>query len=54
MARACLRDGLDESRYLDPLDEIAAGGPTQAESWLGQYHGAWNNDVRRIFTMAAI
>ncbi len=54
VARACLRDGSDESRYLDPLDEIAAGGPTQAESWLDLYHGAWNNDARRIFTVAAV
>ena len=53
-ARACLRGGLDETGYLDPLDEIAAGGPTQAEAWLGLYHGAWNNDVRPIFPAAAI
>ncbi len=44
----------DESVYLDPLDMIAAGGPTQAEAWLQLYHGAWGGDVRPIFEMAAI
>ncbi|MBB2200344.1 glutamate--cysteine ligase [Gluconacetobacter tumulisoli] len=44
----------DESRFLEPLHEIAAGGPTQAERWLALYHGAWNGDVNRIFAEAAI
>ncbi len=51
-----LRDavGADESAYLDPLAEIAAGGPTQAEHWLARYHGAWQGDVRHILAEAAI
>ncbi|MBV1833786.1 glutamate--cysteine ligase [Novacetimonas pomaceti] len=54
-ARAC-RDatGADETRYLAPLQEIVAGGPTQAEAWLAAYHGRWNGDVTRIFDEAAI
>ncbi len=46
-------EGLDESTYLAPLQEIAAGGPTQAEYWLGRYEGAWRGDIRRIFAEAA-
>ncbi|MBV8577906.1 MAG: hypothetical protein JOZ58_23095 [Acetobacteraceae bacterium] len=41
--------GRDERVYLEPLEEIVAGGPTQAEAWLGRYHGSWRGDVRRIF-----
>jgi glutamate--cysteine ligase len=41
-ARARLEGGRDESIYLDPLYEIAAGGPTQAEIWLAKYYGIWN------------
>jgi glutamate--cysteine ligase len=46
--------GLDESVYLNPLEAIAAGEPTQAEHWLARYHQAWQGDVRRIFAEAAI
>ncbi|HVY17287.1 MAG TPA: glutamate--cysteine ligase [Rhodopila sp.] len=46
--------GEDETIYLDPLREIAAGGPTQAEYWLGRLQKAWGGDVRRIFHEAAI
>src|SRR6185437_5782251 len=42
-------DGRDESMYLAPLVEIAAGGPTQAEYWLDRFHQAWRGDVRQIF-----
>ena len=53
-ARAMLHaDGGDERRYLAPLQEIAAGGPTQAEHWLSRYHGAWAGDVSRVFNEAA-
>jgi len=62
---AIARDGLNargrlnaagetEARYLDPLAEIAAGAPTQAEFWLDRYHDAWGGDVTRIFAEAAI
>jgi glutamate--cysteine ligase len=46
-------EGLDESIYLAPLQEIAAGGPTQAEYWLGRYEADWHGDIRRIFAEAA-
>jgi glutamate--cysteine ligase len=46
-------DGSDERIYLAPLQAIAAGGPTQAEYWLRQYHGKWQGDVSRIFGEAA-
>lgn len=47
-------DGTDESVHLAPLEEIAAGGMTQAEHWLARYHGAWGGDAGRIFAEAAI
>jgi glutamate--cysteine ligase len=46
--------GVDESLYLEPLDAIADGGPTQAQYWLERYHGSWNGDVTRIFSEATI
>jgi len=46
--------GLDEARLLAPLEEIVAGGPTQAQAWLALYHGAWGGDVTRIFEAAAV
>jgi glutamate--cysteine ligase len=46
--------GEDERIYLEPLREIAAGGPTQAEHWLARWDGAWGGDTRRIFAEAAI
>lgn len=52
-ARARLnQQGEDERIYLAPLEEIAAGGPTQAEHWLARYHGDWQADVTRIFDEA--
>jgi glutamate--cysteine ligase len=50
----CDEQGRDERVYLDPLADIAAGAPTQAERWLALYHGAWNGDVTRIFEAAAL
>jgi len=44
----------DETAYLAPLEEIAAGAPTQADYWLQRYAGPWGGDVRQIFTEAAI
>jgi glutamate--cysteine ligase len=46
--------GLGEEVYLEPLQAIVDGAPTQAEHWLARYHGAWNGDVTRIFNEAAI
>ncbi len=45
--------GEDERLYLRPLQEIAAGGHTQAEHWLARYHGDWRGDVTKIFAEAA-
>jgi glutamate--cysteine ligase len=45
---------VDESIYLAPLLAIVAGEPTQAEHWLARYHQAWQGDVRRIYSEAAI
>ena len=46
--------GLEEQALLDPLDAIVAGAPTQAEHWLGRYHGDWQGDASRIFAEAAV
>jgi len=46
--------GVDESVYLAPLQSIVVGQPTQAEHWLARYHQAWQGDVRRIYSEAAI
>jgi len=46
--------GQDESDYLLPLEAIAAGAPTQAEHWLGRFHGPWGGNLREIFAEAAI
>ena len=46
--------GLGEEIYLDPLDAIVAGAPSQAERWLQRYHSEWKGDVTRIFAEAAI
>jgi len=46
-------EGVDERIYLAPLQEIAAGGPTQAEHWLRRYEGAWRGDISRVFSEAA-
>lgn len=53
-ARARLnQEGQDETLYLAPLQDIAAGAPTQAEHWLARYNGDWKGDVTRIFDEAA-
>jgi glutamate--cysteine ligase len=46
-------EGVDERIYLAPLQEIVAGGPTQAEHWLRRYEGAWRGDISRVFSEAA-
>jgi glutamate--cysteine ligase len=43
-------NGRDETRYLRPLQEIAARGATPAEELLEKYRGAWNGSVEPIFT----
>jgi glutamate--cysteine ligase len=46
--------GLHEEEFLAPLDEIVAGGPTQAEHWLARFRGPWQADATRIFEEAAV
>ncbi len=46
--------GQDERVYLEPLDAIAAGAPSQAEHWLERYHGAWHGDASAALREAAI
>jgi len=46
--------GRDETTYLEPLEEMAAGGKTQSEKWLERFHGEWRGDVTRIFSESAI
>ena len=46
--------GQDEAVWLNPLNDIVAGGPTQAEHWLGRYNTVWMGDLRQIFAEAAI
>ena len=46
--------GENEQAYLQPLQAIAEGAPTQAERWLEQYHGTWRGEAGRIFQEAAI
>jgi glutamate--cysteine ligase len=42
-------DGRDESRYLEPLQEIVTRGTTPAEELLGKYRGAWGGSVEPVF-----
>jgi glutamate--cysteine ligase len=46
--------GDDETIHLAPLFSLVEGEPTQAESWLSRFHGAWNGDVTAIFREAAL
>ena len=45
-ARGHRQSGRDESSYLDPLQAIAVGGLTQAESLLDRFAHAWKGDAR--------
>jgi glutamate--cysteine ligase len=51
LRRRAMRDGAggDESRYLDPLDAIAATGRTPAEELLDKYRGEWGGSVEPSF-----
>ncbi len=52
--RARGREGLvDETPYLEPLDEIAESGITPAERLLDLYNGPWRGEVRNVFDEAA-
>ena len=47
------RDGHHEGKYLEPLMEIIAGGPVQAEDWLSRVATEWGGDVRPMLGAAA-
>ena len=53
-ARGHRKDGYDEESYLDPLQDIVAGGPVQAENWLEKFAGSWNGNVRLLLDEAQI
>jgi glutamate--cysteine ligase len=50
-ARARLNgDGVDESIFLAPLDEVLAKKATMAEDMLARFHGRWGGSVEPVFT----
>src|SRR5690242_11362370 len=42
--------GMSEDGFLNPLRELVSRGQTRAEELLARYHGAWNRDIRHIFS----
>jgi glutamate--cysteine ligase len=52
LARRARKDagGADETRYLDPLDDLVARGTTPAEELLAKYHTEWAGSVEPIFS----
>ena len=46
--------GRDETRYLEPLDEIVARGATPAEELIAKYNGEWRGSVEPAFTELAL
>ncbi len=46
--------GEGEEVFLEPLRDIVAGGPTQAERWLERFHGVWEGDASRVLVEAAV
>jgi glutamate--cysteine ligase len=43
-------EGRDETRYLEPLDDLVARGVTPAEELLEGFHGPWGGSVAPIYT----
>ncbi|MEP3264308.1 MAG: glutamate--cysteine ligase [Hyphomicrobiales bacterium] len=41
--------GLDETHYLEPIQETLASGMTPAEKMLSKYKGSWAGDLSHIF-----
>lgn len=41
--------GVDETRFLDPVIEVVERGQTAAERKLELFHGEWNGDIDRVF-----
>ena len=46
--------GLDETRYLDPLDAIVAEGRAPALHWIERFEGPWGGSAARAFREALI
>jgi glutamate--cysteine ligase len=46
--------GLDETRYLDPLDAIVAEGRAPALHWIERFEGPWGRSVAPAFREALI
>ncbi|MEA3022945.1 MAG: glutamate--cysteine ligase [Alphaproteobacteria bacterium] len=42
-------EGRDETRYLEPLDDLVARGVTPAEELLEGFHGPWGGSVAPIY-----
>jgi glutamate--cysteine ligase len=42
-------NGADESRFLEPVIEVAESGQTAAERKLELFHGEWRGDIDRVF-----
>ena len=42
--------GLDEAKYLDPLDEIAESGKSQAARLKERYENEWSKSVDPIYS----
>jgi glutamate--cysteine ligase len=43
------RNGADESRFLEPLIEVAEANETPAERKLALFHGEWQGNIDRVF-----
>jgi glutamate--cysteine ligase len=42
--------GEDETKYLEPLEDLVSRGSTPAEELLAKFHGPWGGSVEPVFT----
>jgi glutamate--cysteine ligase len=51
LARRARKDfgGQDETRYLEPLEDLVSRGTTPAEEMLAKYRGEWGGSVEPVF-----
>ena len=42
--------GEDETKYLEPLEDLVSRGSTPAEALLAKYRGPWGGSVEPVFT----
>lgn len=42
-------EGLDETAFLAPLEDVVGSGKTPAEVMLDEYYNQWNEDIYRVF-----